>query len=417
LLQVIFLLNTANVKLKMTIIADNPFNATPSLIGYLYQCRYALYASLNKLRQEEDFLISIESLDDIVFEKSGSPFEILQTKCQTVRPAILTNASPDLWRSIRIWCDGITNGRIPTESAFYLITTATASENSAAFLLKDGSKRDVSKAVEILDSTVESTNNRENHAAFTAYNVLSQPQKISLFKNVFIIDRSPTIIDLDKKLRQEVNFAVKYDQLDSFLDRLEGWWYRKIINQSNSINSILSSNELRLEIEHVIWQLREDNLPIDDDILKATIDATGFQDRIFVKQLKYFGLHDRRIFFAIENYFRANAQRSRWVDEYLVSGEEITNYDETLHKEWEIRNLQMMDDFLPDSSESEKKDKVKEIYKWVETSEHLPIRKCVTQPFVARGTFQILADKKRIIWHPDFDTTLDPLYQRGGKKI
>jgi hypothetical protein len=399
-----------------TIAENNPFDASHSLVGYLYQCRYALCASLNKLRRFEEFTISIESMDDVVFEKMGSAPELLQTKCHTVRAANLTDASPDLWRSVRIWCEGITDGRIPVESTFYLITTSIAPVDSTAYFLKIGPTRNVSNAIDRLNATENLSDNKNNAAAFAAYKILSKNQKKRLFENVFVIDGSPSITDLDKKMREEISFAVNFDFLSRFLDQLEGWWYRKIVDQLTGPSPLLTSYELRLEIENISKQLNEDNLPIDDDILKATIDATGFQEKVFVKQLKFMGIHEKRIFFAIENYFRASEQRSRWIGDYLVSGDELTNYDNSLQSEWSIRNLQMIDDFGPDISESVKTRRIKEIYKWAETGEHRPIRKCVTQPFVSRGTFQILSDSKRIIWHPDFDGQANQLPNGGNKK-
>lgn len=56
------------------------FDATYSLLGYIYQIRYGLLVSLEKMRDiddPDDYFVSIESLDDIAFDKHGSPHEML----------------------------------------------------------------------------------------------------------------------------------------------------------------------------------------------------------------------------------------------------------------------------------------------------------------------------------------------------
>jgi len=49
---------------------NNQFSAAPQSLGYYYQ---ALYGLLLILDGNEDAKVSIESLDDIVFEENGSP--------------------------------------------------------------------------------------------------------------------------------------------------------------------------------------------------------------------------------------------------------------------------------------------------------------------------------------------------------
>lgn len=55
-------------------------SAASSALGYLYQVRYALLEALRRLRKEQEFLVSIETLDDVVFEEAGEAPELLQTK-------------------------------------------------------------------------------------------------------------------------------------------------------------------------------------------------------------------------------------------------------------------------------------------------------------------------------------------------
>ena len=78
----------------------NPFSAGDSALGYLYQCRLALWFALVRLRDLDDTDVAIESLDDVTFSTDGKPTELLQTKHHLNTSANLTDASPDLWKTL-----------------------------------------------------------------------------------------------------------------------------------------------------------------------------------------------------------------------------------------------------------------------------------------------------------------------------
>jgi len=92
----------------------SPFSAADSALGYLYQVRVALLWALRRLKSGNDFLISLETFDDVTFEtKGGKPEELLQTKHHQNREATLTDASEDLWKSLRVWFEGYERFRGP----------------------------------------------------------------------------------------------------------------------------------------------------------------------------------------------------------------------------------------------------------------------------------------------------------------
>ena len=75
----------------------NPFSAADSALGYLYQVRVALLWALRRLKIDDNFVISLETLDDVTFEtKGGKPEELLQDQHHRNREATLTDASEDL---------------------------------------------------------------------------------------------------------------------------------------------------------------------------------------------------------------------------------------------------------------------------------------------------------------------------------
>ncbi len=387
-------------------------SASSSALGYLYQVRYALLEALRRLRKAEEFSVSIETLDDVVFQETGKPPELLQTKHHLTKAADLTDASSDLWKTIRIWSDTLIAGNIPDGALFFLVTTAQTADGHAAHYLKPGPSRNPESAMQRLNSTADSSSSQTNAPAYQAYRSLSLEQRKKLLEAVYIIDTAPNIQDLDAELSEVVFFAVELRFLDSFLQRLEGWWYRRAVTHLLKRNTTpILSEELNCETTSLREQFKEENLPIDDDIMNASVDASGYQDRLFVYQLRLIEIGNARIFHAIRNFFRAFEQRSRWIREDLIHVGELDRYEDRLVEEWDILFQQMRDEVGAEATEHAKKTAAQVLYKWIETGTHPQIRAGVTEPSISRGTYQILSDAQRVGWYVEFKERLRQLLE------
>ena len=69
----------------------------------MYQARLALAECLRYAYDDLGIEIAIEKLDDVSFEKNGSALEMLQTKHHLKHAGDLTDASVDLWKTLRVW--------------------------------------------------------------------------------------------------------------------------------------------------------------------------------------------------------------------------------------------------------------------------------------------------------------------------
>lgn len=385
------------------------YSAAPSALGYFYQCRYALLEALRRLPQGERICVSIETLDDVVFETDSSAVDVLQTKHHINTEATLTDASPDLWKTLRIWIEGQADGTIPKDSQFFMITTAHCPIGTAAAYLR-AQGRDEKKALERLASTATTSTSVTNAQAYRAFTSLDDKGRCRLAKAVMVLDGSPSISQLDDHLRQAVFFAVERRFLDSYLQRLEAWWYSRALRHLIDVaaNPILSE-EIESEANRIREQFKEDNLPIDDNIMRATVDASGYVDRLFVEQLNLIGVNQTRVYHAIRNYYRAFEQRSRWVREDLLYVGELDRYEDRLVEEWDLLFQQMRDDVGDSAAQEAITEAAQTLYKWVETGAHHPIRSAVTEPAIARGTYQMLADELRVGWHLEFRNRLTKL--------
>lgn len=389
----------------MTSHEETPFSAAPSALGYLYQCRYALLATLRRLRSGTDFAVSLETLDDVVFERNAAPIEILQTKHSVTSAADLSDASPALWKTIRIWCEGIKAGLIARGSSLYLVTTSTAAPgSSAAYLRADG--RDVKKASERLLTTANTSTSKKNAAAYRAFKDLTDVHRTELLAAIQVFDSAPTISELEGLLQEELWGVANREFLASVLSRLEGWWFRRVMRHLVRDPAANIDPILALDVDAEIADLREqfklDNLPIDEDLLQEEVDLATYQDRVFARQLRLIDLGVKRLMIAVREYYRAFEQRSRWIREDLLLVGELDRYERRLVEEWQIQFERMKEELGDKAAEKAKKKSAQALYRWVEAEADLPIRTNCTAPFVTRGSYHMLADRFHVGWHPDF---------------
>ena len=385
------------------------YSAASSSLGYFYQCRYALLEALRRLPDGDSICIGIETLDDVAFETADSAVEVLQTKHHINAHANLTDASPDLWKTLRIWIEGQSDSIIPQDAKFFLITTAVCKNGTAAaYLLPKG--RDDVKALERLTATATNSTSETNLPAYQVFLSMNAERREDLVKSIAVLDGSPSISQLESQLQQAVFYAVERQYLNAYIQRLEGWWFRRVVNHLNDKKADpILGEELEAEASRIREQFKEENLPIDDDIMQATVDASGYMERAFVEQLKLIGINFNRIYHAIRNYYRAFEQRSRWVREDLLYVGELDRYEDRLIEEWDLMFQQMRDGLGEEAAEEAKDHAARNLYKWVETGTHAVIRPAVTEPAIARGTYQILADDLRVGWHQEFRQRLQGL--------
>lgn len=138
------------------------------------------------------------------------------------------------------------------------------------------------------------------------------------------------------------------------------------------------------------------------------IDADG-DPRLFVVQLREIGIASNRIRNAILDYYRAFEQRSVWARESLLVSGEMEEYEDRLVDEWSRYRDVVFEDLDDESADEVLLEAGKALYKWADLESGnistLRIRERVTEPFVLRGGFHLLANAypiPRVYWHPRF---------------
>jgi len=208
---------------------------------------------------------------------------------------------------------------------------------------------------------------------------------------------------IDKRLR-----TVRREYRQALFERLEGWWTDLVIKLlTGERNDPVKIQEVSDKLASLADEYRADSLPITfrDRVPGGGADALN-DPRTFVEQLRALELPEQRIRYAILDYYRAFEQRSSWARENLLVSGEIEEYEDRLVEEWGRYREIICERITDESAEDSCREAGRELYRWAETSTgELRIRERVTERYVVRGTFQILANSNpepRVHWHPRF---------------
>lgn len=387
------------------------FSANASALGYFYQARYAFLLLLIADIGSE---ISIEKFDDVAFEQGGNPTQLLQTKHHISNTGSLTNASVDLWKTLRVWSVAVSTGKIdPTIVILSLITTGQAPTGSAASKLRPAKvcTRDVETALATLRKTAETSESETNRLAYDAFLALSEPLQRSLIASIQILDASPSIKDVRNELLNRLRHTTRPQFLEFIYERIEGWWFNKIVEHlSESPSPPILERELSTKINDLQEEYHRDNLPIEffDAIAPEEKDLSQEQ-KIFINQLKLITVKQSRIRRAINDYYRAFEQRSKWIREDLLGIEELEQYEKHLIDEWQRLHDIMTEKLSNESSEEQLQEEGRNLYNILDTEKEIHIRPRCTEPYIMRGSYHMLANKLQIGWHAYFIERLSTL--------
>lgn len=395
----------------MTTDRTDRFSAGEQGLGYLYQPRFAL---LQILQLPEETSVFVEKDDDLDFVDVGGRKTLgsLKHKAPGER---LTDLSTDFWKSVRIWVTRYKEGRgIESTHRFYLFTTNEVSENS---FLKEFLPTAIVRSADdptlttLADAALAETQSELIQQIANQLHTLNESEQIDFWRRIAIFDRAPRIDDIPGLIINRHMRSIRREYRNSVFERLEGWWHDIVLALLTGKRSLpIYGYEVSDKLTAFADEYKADNLPITfrGKVPDGELD-TDNDDRLFVRQLREIGVSSARIRNAILDYYRAYEQRSAWAREQLLVSGELEEYEDRLEDEWSRYRDVVFEKLDQESAESILREAGQRLYQWADLESgnisSLRIRERVTEPYVVRGCFHILANitpLPRIYWHPLF---------------
>ena len=381
--------------------------ASESMLGYLFQLHCGLFLLLSD--DNERVSICLEKYDDVTIANEKGNLSLYQLKLHTKQIGDLTDSSTDLWRTLKVWMDWyVSNPEQLPDTKFTIITNANAPQTSATNMLRF-EKRDVASAYRILKNIAETSTNKNHMPYYNAFLSLSQEKAEQLLHNLIVVDNNGNIETTDKEIKRLLQYTIEPKYISNLFERLIGWW---LINAEDMLISdspvFISRREVQSKILQIASEYRDDNLPIDefDEASVPKIDKNN--EKLFQVQLRLLRTSTNRLKIATKNYYRAFTQRTKWINEELAYIPELDNYETRLVEEWEYCFTQMEDKLNKTrfKTEATKRSMGISLLDKIEDKD-IRIREKVSDPFVMRGSYHILADDLRVGWHIEYKTLLN----------
>ena len=398
------------------------FSASEQGLGYLYQPRFAL---LQMMALPEETSVFIEKDDDLEFVDTLGRKSLGSLKHKAAGER-LTNLSTDFWKSVRIWLTRFkASGRIESTHKFNLFTTNEVSSTSflTKFLSTDLSGSDVDELSKEIGAALERTESTSIQAIGDELRSLSDSEQLDFWKRITIIDRTPRIDDIPSLVKDRYMRSIRREFRDSIFERLEGWWNDAVLALLTGKRQLpIFGYEVSDKLSALADEYKNDNLPITfrGTVPEGEIDTDG-DERTFVRQLREIGISSARIRNAILDYYRAYEQRSAWARENLLISGELEEYEDRLEDEWSRYRDVVFEKLDEKSAETVLREAGQKLYQWADLESGnisaLRIRERVTEPYVVRGCFHILANINplpRVYWHPLFLKRLSEVLAVGA---
>ena len=384
-------------------------NASASAIGYLYQVNWCLLELLRQAPERPDQAISLETHDDVAWEESGSPVELLQTKHHVRGSTGLRDKDTDIWKTLLVWME-TEQPTDPQGPELILVTTAIAQPDTAAYALRRDS-RDTEAAVIKLSDAARSSTAESTKKAREQFQALTEAERHVLLTRVIVADAAPAVENLDERLTRILWHALPHGNHELFLSLVWRWWAGIALDMLRGARQVVGAGEASAAISHLRDQFSEDSLPTTVELADIDEDhvVTVHGEEVFVHQMRWVGCDKVNLRKAIIDYYRAVTQTTKWLTEDLIGLHELEKFEDNLRDEWDRVFADMVDDLGIDADENAKTAAGKTLLRKLRDSTAINVRPRYNDAFFARGRRHALADKGAIGWHPDFQARLEAL--------
>ena len=389
-------------------------NAAGPMAGYLFQIDRAIYHLATDVTCDA---VGIETLDDVVVERQeGILVEQLKNSLGEAGDPF-TLRSQNLWRTLEIWCDAVDAGLLDLASTrFILVTTLVAPAGSFAKEINDS--RTAESAMSCV-AKLRGVSNLSDKVLASANRVLkwSDANLSKLIQGVEFVDGSTMTTD-EQLAKTKAGLHVMPDLPGAeVVQTLFGWVKDQAMSSWRAGKPAHITREaFDRQFDRIVQNLRQAKFRARaQSLVEIEPDAIDKNRKsVFVKQIELILdiLNDEVITTAIKDYLLSKVELTRLSKEGNITESDLKAFDENLCDRWQrIRTKHM----IQAEQVTEKKLGQKIFF---ETLDHLGIL-AGTQTehmYLTSGSYHRLADKKRVGWHPKFESNLEESSGDGNPK-
>ena len=198
------------------------------------------------------------------------------------------------------------------------------------------------------------------------------------------------------------------------LEPYEGKLSRPVLRRGRASNRSflfdITTREVRIKKQEISEEYQCNNLSIYLKELhpKQIEDTVNSESKLrFIKQLELVSFNEDVILQAKKDYCKAFLQRRHWIMNQEIFDDELSDYNIRLKEEWNENFIFMCNELESSCNSEDIKRMGRALYK--ETKKilpHLNIRERCNEPFIQRGSYEILSEKLEVGWHKDYEPIL-----------
>jgi hypothetical protein len=379
-------------------------DATSSALGFYYQGCYALVAILDST--DDTSGVAVETYDDVFLEAHS-----LKTLSQLKHKASpLSIKSDDFWKAIANWCAHIPD---PSVRFRFVLTSRLPANSLLRQLIKpdahqsicDALREEASRVCAVASATNDGPSFKRRLPGCQTFMALTSDMQMELIGRLDVHDASFDVTEYGPEVARCLG-TIPLKIRTQVADRLIEWWDRQVSLALGGLRScVLRKSEVLDMISEINKVYFSDRLP-DDYADKPPPDALD-ETPVLVQQIKLIDGHQFWISRAKQERWRARGQRDSWLSEQLSVADRLIKFDNQLITEWRLR-FEPIAAPISDDSQSEKR-RGQDLFRWALNDawrEVPPIQPEWKTPYLVRGTYQELANRRLVGWHPRFDDLL-----------
>jgi hypothetical protein len=198
---------------------------------------------------------------------------------------------------VRIWLANYNrDGRISSDSRFFLFTTAVIAEGSfLRFFLENATPPPTSLAAHARE-VLYASRSQTIAPIRDELDRLEENEFADFLSRIVIFDGSPRVTEVPQLIMDQHLRTIRRESRVYLFERLEGWWMNLVIKiLSGERRGAVFGYEVSDKLSALAEEYRSDNLPITfrNKLPDGKIDIDN-DPRLFVDQLRFIGVSPRR---------------------------------------------------------------------------------------------------------------------------